>query len=254
MIERDIPVTEDELHAYIDNELPAERSQTVQDWLAAHPEDAARVAAWRALGDELHRRYGGVIDEPVPQRLDPDRLVTRYRSWVWGAVAAVLLAFVGGGGAGWIAHKALSQEAAPLTALRDDAVTAHKLYANEVRHPIEVAGNEAHLLPWLSRNVGSELHAPDLTKYDLKLLGGRLLPGPIAPAALFMYESATGERVTLYCTPFKGPATALIYKEANNTASVEWTREDFGWVISGPADKGLLKMVAADAYEQLETR
>jgi anti-sigma factor RsiW len=254
MTERDIPVTEDELHAYVDNELPAERSQAVQEWLASHPEDAERVRAWRALGDELHRRYGGVVDEPVPQRLDLDCLVTRPRRWIWGMVAAAVLAFIVGGGAGWMAHNALATEMTPIEALRDEAVTAHKLYTGEVRHPIEVRGNEDHLLPWLSRRVGTTLRAPDLTKYDLKLLGGRLLPGLTAPAALFMYESASGERVTLYCTPFKWPTTALIYKEADNTASVQWTQDDFGWVISGPANKDKLKVVAAAAYEQLETR
>src|SRR3954466_12145856 len=40
MIDRKIPVTEDELHAYVDNELPAERRDDVEAWLAAHPEGA----------------------------------------------------------------------------------------------------------------------------------------------------------------------------------------------------------------------
>src|SRR3954468_18464276 len=38
MIDRKIPVTEDELHAYVDNELPAERRDDVEAWLPAHPE------------------------------------------------------------------------------------------------------------------------------------------------------------------------------------------------------------------------
>ena len=40
MIDRDSPVTEDELHAYIDGELPADRMEAVTAWLAAHPEQA----------------------------------------------------------------------------------------------------------------------------------------------------------------------------------------------------------------------
>ena len=38
MIDRDSPVTEDELHAYIDGELPADRKEAVATWLATHPE------------------------------------------------------------------------------------------------------------------------------------------------------------------------------------------------------------------------
>ena len=43
MTDPKIPVTEDELHAFVDNELPAERRGDVEAWLAAHPEEAARV-------------------------------------------------------------------------------------------------------------------------------------------------------------------------------------------------------------------
>lgn len=255
MTDRNIPVTEDELHAYVDNELPAERNQAVEAWLATHPDDAERVGAWRSFGDELHRRYGSIADEPVPRRLELDRLVARPRQWIWGAIAAVLLAFVVGSGAGWMARNAWATEMSPAEALRDEAVAAHKLYTGEVRHPIEVSVNDQdHLLSWLSRRVGTTLRAPDLTKYDLKLLGGRLLPGIDAPAALFMYENASGERVTLYCTPLKTPTTAMIYKETDDTASVQWTENDYGWVVSGSVNKDKLKVIATTAYEQLERR
>ena len=59
----------------------------------------------------------------------------------------------------------------------NDALAAHRLYIGEVRHPIEVRAAEAHLLPWLSRRLGTTVRAPDLTAFDLTLLGGRLLPG-----------------------------------------------------------------------------
>ena len=230
MTERDIPVTEDELHAYVDNELPADRRQTVEAWLTAHPDDAGRVEAWKALGDQLRHRYGGVIDEPVPHHLNLDRLGARPRVWIGRAIAAVLVAFVIGGGTGWVAHTAWmteSQQGASSDELRDDALVAHKLYTKETRHPIEVSSSEDHLLPWLSRRVGTTLRAPDLTQFDLKLLGGRLLPGPNnAPAALFMYENSAGVRVTLYCTPLKGPTTAMIYKESDGgTATVLVSRK-----------------------------
>ena len=47
MTDRDLPVTEDELHAYVDGELPSDRRPTIEAWLAAHPDDMARVNAWR---------------------------------------------------------------------------------------------------------------------------------------------------------------------------------------------------------------
>src|SRR5271154_6742791 len=98
MTDPKIPVTEDELHAYVDDELPAERRGDAEAWLAAHPDDAARVQSWRAMAEALHARYDSVADEAVPKRLEIERLVQRPRKWVYGAVAATLVAFVAGGG------------------------------------------------------------------------------------------------------------------------------------------------------------
>src|SRR5262249_39957496 len=74
MIDRNSPVTEDELHAYVDGELAADRRGAVEAWLASHPEDAARVAEWRAQADAIRARYGMVASEPVSARFDLDRL------------------------------------------------------------------------------------------------------------------------------------------------------------------------------------
>src|ERR1700758_4877617 len=101
-----IPVTEDELHAYVDNELPVERRGDVEAWLATHPDDAERGQGWRTMAEALHARYDSVVNEPVPKRLDLDRLVREPRRWIYGTVAASMLAFVAGGGVGWVAHGA----------------------------------------------------------------------------------------------------------------------------------------------------
>src|SRR5882757_5903924 len=101
-----IPITEDELHAYVDNELPAERRGDVEAWLATHPDDAERVRSWRTMAETLHARYDAVADEPVPKRLEIERLARQPRKWMYGAIAATLLAFIAGGGVGWLARGA----------------------------------------------------------------------------------------------------------------------------------------------------
>src|SRR3981189_3161376 len=106
MTDPKIPVTEDELHAYVDNELPAERRGDVETWLAAHPDDAERVQSWRAMADALHARYDSVADAAGPKRLVGGGLVRPPRKWIYGAVAAALVAFIAGGGVGWLARGA----------------------------------------------------------------------------------------------------------------------------------------------------
>ena len=127
-----------------------------------------------------------------------------------------------------------------------EALNAHRLYIAEVRHPIEVRAAEQHLMPWLSKRVGTNLRTPDLKEYSLKLLGGRLLPGPLGPAAMFMYESPSGERFTFYCSRSKKPRTALRYQSGGDVAAMHWVESEFGYVVSGPADRDRLAQDRAD--------
>src|ERR1700709_1541863 len=132
MTDPKIPVTEDELHAYIDNELPTERRGDVEAWLAVHPDDAARVRSWREMAEALHARYDSVADEAVPRRLEIERLVRQPRRWIYGTIAATLVAFVAGGGAGWLARGATASPSAFQT-LTVDAMDAHRLYGGQGR-------------------------------------------------------------------------------------------------------------------------
>jgi len=231
MTEQKIPVTEDELHAFFDNELPAERRGDVEAWLAAHPDDAERVQSWRAMAEALHARYDSVANEPVPKRLELEQLVQPPRKWVYGAIAASLLAFVAGGGTGWLAHGA---SASPTTfqAFTEDAVDAHRLYVVEVRHPVEVPGDErAHLQAWLTKRCGWTVRAPELSATGLKLVGGRLLPGPTGPASFLIFF-------------FNDTATTEIYtaKASTETTQMRYTTQDKDGAKEGSlfwADRGV---------------
>lgn len=252
MIERDLAVTEDELHAYADDELPVERRDSIERWLAAHPADAARLQSWRAISDALHVRYDGVADEPIPQRLNIDRLSAPRRNWMAGAIAATLAAFIAGGGAGWFARGAATSPSA-FRIFTADALDAHRLYVVEVRHPVEVAASErAHLQQWLSKRVGYDVKAPELNAAGLKLIGGRLLPGPKAPAAFLMYESASGERFTLYTSRSGSDATQMRYASKKADGALFWTDNGIGHVLSGPSDRGRLDQIGRAVYDQAE--
>ena len=252
MTDHDLPVTEAELHAYVDGELAEDRRPAVEAWLAAHPDDMARVAAWRSLADAIRARYGAVASEPIPARLSLRQIERAGRSWRAIAAVAALVAFVAGGLAGWMAHGAVARASSPT--LTADALDAYKLYVVEVRHPVEVpASEQVHLTQWLSKRVGYELRIPNLEPVGLQLVGGRLLPGPRGgAAACFMYESKSGERVTLYSTRANGPDTSLRYSDEGSVAALSWADSDIAWVLSGEANRDRLHKVAETAYAQLE--
>ena len=54
-----------------------------------------------------------------------------------------------------------------------DAIAAHRTFSVEVRHPVEVdAGQEAHLVQWLSKRLGRSLVVPDLAAAGFQLMAG----------------------------------------------------------------------------------
>lgn len=251
------PVTEDELHAYVDGELPADRKEAVANWLAAHPSEAATVAAWRAQGESIRARFGAVAQEPVPARLKLEQIMRQSgagrRSFAAFAAAAAVAAFVIGGGAGWFARGA-SATPSSFSTITADALDAYKLYVVEVRHPVEVPGSDrAHMTQWLSKRFGTALQVPDLESIGLKLVGGRLLPGPTGEAAAFyMYENASGERFTIYCAKATAPESALRYKTDESSAAFYWVDGKVAYVVSGPADREKLEKVTKTVYEQVD--
>src|SRR5947209_16225791 len=142
MVDREPPVTEEELHAYVDGELAADRRAAVEAWLASHTEDASRVAAWRAQADAIRAKYGPIAGEPVPARFDVDKLARAGRRWSRLAAAAVFAALLAGAAAGWFGRGAWEGGGAARN-VTADALDAYRLYVVEVRHPVEVPGSES---------------------------------------------------------------------------------------------------------------
>src|SRR5215470_16722834 len=257
MIDRDSPVTEDELHAYIDGELPTDRKAAVAAWLAENPEQAALVAAWRAQAESIRAHFGAAVDEPVPQRLKLDQILKQDkangRSWMAMAAAAAMVAFIVGGAAGWMARGASAAAPGSSDVYASEALDAHKLYVVEVRHPVEVPGGErAHMTQWLSKRLGEDLRIPDLQSIGLKLVGGRLLPGPTGAAAFYMYEAQSGERFTIYCAKADLAQSALRYVSDDKFAAFYWADDKIAYVVSGPANREQLESVTKAIYEQID--
>ena len=74
----------------------------------------------------------------------------------------------------------------------------------------------------------------------LKLVGGRLLPGPTGPASFLMYESASGERFTIYTAKSEAEATQMRYAAHGNESALFWADRGVGYVVSGGNDRGRL--------------
>src|SRR6185295_1503334 len=250
-------VSETDLQAYADGKLPEERRAAVAAWLAAHPEDAERIESYRQLAAELRSSYDGVLDEPVPERLERTIRSGRVR---YGAMVAgwVALGAVLGAIAGWQLHgtsPGLVPSADVADSMAHRAVVTHVTYSPEVRHPVEVgADQEAHLVAWLSKRLGNQLRAPKLEAVGYSLVGGRLLPGENGPVAQFMYQCNRGTRVTLYVRSDMGTnrSTAFRYAREGTVGVFYWVDSKLGYAVSSAdISKDDLLNVANAAYQQL---
>lgn len=258
MSEAEQSVGEADVHAWADGRLAEDRRAQVEAWLSAHPEEAERAAAYRALNEQLRAHYEPVLDEPVPGRLESAAL--RRARWRSAAAIAAWLAIGAaiGGVAGWELHAQrtpahVAQQDAPVIARR--AALAHATYAPEVRHPVEVgADQEQHLVAWLSKRLGGDVRAPRLEAEGMALVGGRLLPRDPGPVAQFMYQSAPGRRVTLYVRT-EGPEqreTAFRFAREGNVRVFYWIDRKFGYALSSAdLEREELLRLANEVYRQL---
>jgi anti-sigma factor RsiW len=253
------PVEEDDLHARIDGQLAHNRAEDVDAYLAAHPEEQARFSQYAAQRQALRAAFAAQADGPIPMRLRAAHLLTqkrRQRLRRFGQIAAAVGLIAIGGIGGWAARDLTG----PLSSLPPgavarmitaDAITAYRTYSVEVRHPVEVdAGQEAHLVQWLSKRLGRQLVVPDLASAGFRLMGGRLLPAEDGPAAQFMYENGNAERVTLYLRAGVGGETAFRYHQEGGIGAFYWSDEGFGYAITAKADRDLLLRIAEIVYQQ----
>lgn len=251
------PIGEDDLQRAVDGRLPPERAGEVEARLAESPELAARVAAERRDVAALRRALAGIAEEPVPARLRPAaiRAARRqrrvYQMRMMAAGLALLL--IGAGGGWWAGQRAPQAPQAVASRVSGEAVAAYRTYVVEVAHPVEVrSDNEKHLITWLSKRLGRQLAAPDLTPFGYTLMGGRLLPGDQGAAAQLMYEAKGGERLTLYVGAAKGGETAFRFFQEGETATLAWLDQGYGFAVTAAMSRDALTPIAEAVYKALD--
>lgn len=205
-------ITDELLCAYIDNELDAAERVELERALAQDAALRTKLASWTAETTSLRNAFYAELDEPVPEAwvrtvrdapaaetragAGPNRLpwLERFTQWLPSprfaagmAVAVIVGVFVG-------------KDIVPRFDMDGQLVrlasVAHHVYSPDKRQPVEVKSEDPTLVSWISKRLGTKVFAPSVNGF--RFMGGRLLAGAEEPAGQFMYEDASGKRVTVF--------------------------------------------------------
>jgi len=264
MTDKHTPVTEAELHAFVDGRLEDDRRHQVELWLKDHPDEAAEVQQWQAQAKDLkvafssYARFGQndhALLNPKAQAGMPTPFWRRT-----GLLAASLLLFLSGAVAGIYTDRFYGapppvETASTLESLPGQSRTAFLVYASEKRHPVEVgADEEAHLVTWLGKRLDYKLVAPDLRSQGFSLVGGRLVPVNGRAGAMLMYQDATGQRLTVLLgkNPENGE-TSFRFESSGSVETFYWIDGDIGYAVTGEVTRAKLQAIAEECYRQFES-
>ncbi|MBB5667069.1 anti-sigma factor RsiW [Rhizobium leguminosarum] len=250
-------VTEADLHAYADGQLPEAARARVEAFLADNADEAVLVAEWQTQNSGIRSLFAGYekSKDTDPLLVAPTRAVSSTPRR-WAIAAAALVVFALGAVSGHYGPALLERPALQLTGsetLPKQAETAFMVYAAEVRHPVEVfADEEAHLATWLGKRLAIQnLKIPNLQSLGFKLVGGRLLPVDDRPGAMFMYENQAGERLTVIVgRNTENRTTSFRFASSGNLETFYWIDGELGYAVTGEISRETLRGVAEECYRQ----
>ena len=243
------------IHAFADGELSGAEKANVEAMLQG--DEAARgvLAAIRQQNVALHEAYDNVLQEPVPQHLRAAAQQPRGWSGTRMLIAASMAGFLAlGGSLGYLAADHMAKYQA--FDLPQIAYLAHQTFANEVKHPVEVAATEqTHLQNWLSKRVGQPIKIPDLTAQGYSLLGGRLLAESEGPAGQLMYETADKQRLTVFLTEnVGGVESALRLEQHGKLITCYWRDGKLAMAVTGDLPRDVMMNLAKNIYDMMEAK
>ncbi|MBO1075845.1 anti-sigma factor family protein [Roseomonas marmotae] len=251
------PITEEDLHGFVDMALDAARQAEVAGYLGAHPEVAARVEAYRRQRAGLREALAPVAEEPLPPGLNLTRLIEarqRPRGAFWRVAAMAVLMLGAGGASGWWLRGAMQPAARPMTTLAQQAADSYAVYVPDRQRPVELrAAQRAELVAWASSRLGRPVTAPDLSASGYRLMGGRLVSTPQGAAVLFMFDDDRGTRLVLLTRPMGLDRDMPMAREARgDVEAITWAAKGNGYSLVGPLPAERLHPLANEIRRQMQ--
>ena len=269
-------IAEELLQAYIDGQLPADQRVRIERYLASHPAELERLAAYHKQNIGLHALFDPRNDEAESGKLPASlvglakeledqlsaskRPTPVLRARDLRALAAGLVLAVAAGTSGWLAHSQLSGPKDPLVAFTRQAVEAHSRLESDQASGTGAAASGHQVIAWLSeQSAGASLKLPDLESLGFRLVADRVMPTAAGKrAAQLLYQADDGQRVTLYMragAPRADEAAAEIsftFRREGPVSQFFWQYGPFAYSLIGMMEQERLLEIAEVISAELQ--
>lgn len=233
--------SDEQLVAFLDNELLKADGQALEQAVASDPALAARLDALRLDTKTLKRDFDLLLDH-APALEAPvvlqTHIPTRRLAWPMMAAAASLAlgVFLGS----WLVNSGNEQ-------WRDLAASYHLLYATETLAAVD--DDAARIERELARVAGRlerELPIAALQALDgLTLKRAQILAYENRPLAQIAYITATGEPIALCIVAGDKATVELVSNETiRGMAAASWSKNGYGFLLIGSSDAALIDRAA----------
>jgi anti-sigma factor RsiW len=239
----DSPLTEADMQAFADGNLPPERAARVRKYLGGRPREAERIAFYRQLNMQMRDVFEGAFPQKIHAPGDDNerdfRFLSLMRRLVVWRIGAVLLGIVLliGSVSGWYFASRVSAETL-------DAVAVMALMRASNHHE----GTETAPAAAAAARP-DDPNAADLSPLGMMLVDSRTRhPNLIGRIDILDYRNAEGEPVVLLSSPapFASDKPHWAAQRVGDVRLLMWTVDGTRYVLAGRAStRGLMR--AADA-------
>lgn len=246
----DMDIREEDLHAFIDDELGEAERKRIEGALTADSELAQRVDFFRADKARLLSLYGGGLNEPLPRewivRIDG---ATARKPWpiqvrAIAALAASIVLILGG----VIGFRQLGQ--VPRDDVVADALAVRAAQVEPDRGAVIRTAAEAEAQSAImTRTLAVRVKAPDLSSMGYHLVAVESYSAPTQSFEL-RYVGGDGRIFTLYLRRADSPRFELL--ETKGLRVCVWQDNVIGIVMAGAMSAAEMERLAALAYSGLE--
>lgn len=226
-------------HAYVDGRLNAEQQKAMSQYLAAHPQEARELDAWRKDAAQLQAAWQ-TAEPPLNPALDPAAIRMRLKERTntrWQLAASVFVALCIGGLSGWqlrsVPTSQLNLAARPLP--MQDAIEAYRVFADNPALRADALATETDLQQWVATNFSNAQRLPDLTAKGFHPVFARMLVTEEGPAAVVIYKNDAGQQTGFYIRP-PGPGNKLLaegQRQEGPLLTRYWSDHGYNYALVG---------------------